>query len=76
MKITIIRHAEPDYKNNTLTKKGFYEAELLGKYLKDEKIDAMYSSPLPRAKYTADAIVKYNQQKTQGERKHEILFGD
>lgn len=64
MKITIIRHAEPDYKNNTLTKKGFYEAELLGKYLKDTKIDAMYSSPLPRARYTADAIVKYNQIKT------------
>ena len=64
MKITIIRHAEPDYKNKTLTKKGFYEAELLGKYLKDFKIDAMYSSPLPRARYTADAIVKYNQLKT------------
>lgn len=64
MKITIIRHAEPDYKNNTLTKKGFYEAELLGKHLKDERIDAMYSSPLPRARYTADAIVKYNKLKT------------
>ncbi len=61
MKITIIRHAEPDYKNNTLTEKGFYEAELLGKYLKNEKIDAMYSSPLPRAKFTADAILKYNK---------------
>ena len=63
MKITIIRHAEPDYENNTLTKKGFNEAEMLGKYLKDEKIDYIYSSPLPRAKYTADAIVKYNKTK-------------
>ena len=61
MKITIIRHAEPDYKNNTLTEKGFYEAELLGKYLKDEKISAIYSSPLPRAKFTADAILKHNK---------------
>lgn len=64
MKISIIRHAEPDYKNKTLTEKGFREAELLGKYLKDEKIDAIYSSPLPRAKFTADAIVKYNKTKT------------
>lgn len=64
MKISIIRHAEPDYKNNTLTEKGFREADLLGKYLKDEKIDAIYCSPLPRAKYTADAIVKYNKTKT------------
>ncbi|MBO7214200.1 MAG: histidine phosphatase family protein [Clostridia bacterium] len=64
MKITIIRHAEPDYENNTLTSKGFKEADYLGKYLKDEKIDYIYSSPLPRAFYTADAIVKYNKTKT------------
>ena len=64
MKITIIRHAEPDYKNHTLTEKGFREAEFLGKYLKDTKIDYIYSSPLPRARYTADAIIKYNKTKT------------
>ena len=64
MKITIIRHAEPDYENDTLTAKGFKEAEFLGEYLKDEKIDFIYSSPLPRAKYTADGIVKYNNTKT------------
>ncbi len=64
MKITIIRHAEPDYANHTLTKKGFKEAEILGKFLKDSKIDYLYSSPLERARYTADAIVKYNAVKT------------
>ncbi len=64
MKISIIRHAEPDYENNTLTQKGFKEAELLGEFLKDEKIDYIYSSPLERARYTADAIVKYNKTKT------------
>ncbi len=68
MEIIIIRHAEPDYKNKTLTKKGFYEAELLGRYFKDKKIDYLYCSPLPRAKYTADAIVKHNQIK-----KYEVL---
>ncbi|MBE5744445.1 MAG: histidine phosphatase family protein [Clostridiales bacterium] len=64
MKITIIRHAEPDYENNTLTEKGFKEADILGNYLKNEKIDYIYSSPLNRAKFTADAIVKYNKTKT------------
>jgi probable phosphoglycerate mutase len=64
MKISIIRHAEPDYENNTLTANGFIEADLLGKFLKDEKIDYIYSSPLPRAYFTADAIVKYNKTKT------------
>ncbi|MBO5927081.1 MAG: histidine phosphatase family protein, partial [Clostridia bacterium] len=64
MKITIIRHAEPDYPNNTLTEKGFKEADILGYYLKNEKIDYIYSSPLPRAKYTAEGIVKYNKTKT------------
>ncbi len=64
MKITIIRHAEPDYENNTLTEKGFREADILGRYLQGEKIDYLYSSPLPRAKFTADAIVKYNRTKS------------
>ncbi len=63
MKITIIRHAEPDYANNTLTKKGFKEADILGRYFKKQKIDYIYSSPLPRAKYTAEGIVKYNKNK-------------
>ena len=64
MKLTIIRHAEPDYENNTLTEKGFLEADILGRYMKDEKIDYIYSSPLNRALYTADAIIKYNKTKT------------
>lgn len=56
MKIVIIRHAEPDYENDTLTKKGFLEASYLGEYYKDAQIDALYSSPLPRALYTAQAL--------------------
>ncbi len=60
MELIFIRHAEPDYENNTLTEKGFKEAEFLGQFLKNEKIDAMYVSPLNRAKYTAEAILKYN----------------
>lgn len=59
MKILIIRHAEPDYANHTLTEKGFREAEFLGRYLQDTKIDKMYVSSLERAIYTADGILKY-----------------
>ncbi len=29
MRLIFIRHAEPDYEHNTLTKKGFREAEIL-----------------------------------------------
>ncbi len=60
MEIILIRHAEPDYPNNTLTEKGFREADILGKYLKNEKFKAMYVSTLERARYTADGILKYN----------------
>ena len=56
MKIVIIRHAEPDYENDTLTEKGFREAKILGEYYKNEKLDYIYASPLPRAKYTAEAL--------------------
>lgn len=53
MKILLIRHAEPDYKNNTLTKKGFIEAEYLSERLKNSNITHIYSSPLNRAVLTA-----------------------
>ena len=53
MKILIIRHAEPDYKNNTLTNKGFVEAEYLSDKLQHSSITHIYSSPLNRAVLTA-----------------------
>ena len=60
MRILIIRHGDPDYENDTLTEKGRREAQLLAQRLGKEKIDAIYSSPLGRAKdtcmYTARAL--------------------
>ncbi len=53
MRILIIRHAEPDYPNNTLTDKGFVEAEYLSERLQHSNITHIYSSPLNRALYTA-----------------------
>ncbi len=58
MKIIIIRHGEPDYPNNTLTKKGFDEVNALSNYLKNIKFSEAYSSPLARAKLTSEAVLK------------------
>lgn len=60
MKIYLIRHAEPDYANNTITAPGHLEAAALADRLKSAKLDRIYSSPLGRAlhtmQYTTDAL--------------------
>lgn len=53
MKILIIRHGEPDYSIDSLTEKGWREAELLSKRLCEMNIADFYVSPLGRAKDTA-----------------------
>ncbi len=58
MKILLIRHAEPDYANNTLTKQGFVEAECLSEKLKNSKITNIYCSPLERAVLTAHPLAE------------------
>lgn len=58
MKIVFIRHAEPDYENNTLTEKGFREAKCLSKHYSINDFDEIYSSPLPRAYLTAKEVIK------------------
>ena len=58
MKLLIIRHGNPDYANDTLTEKGWAEAHALAERLKDYHIDAIYTSPLGRAKDTARPTVE------------------
>lgn len=53
MKILIIRHGEPDYSIDSLTHKGWREAELLSRRLCEMDIADFYVSPLGRAKDTA-----------------------
>ncbi len=55
MKLYFIRHGDPDYEKDSLTEKGFREAELLADYLHKARfhIDYCYISPLGRAKDTA-----------------------
>lgn len=49
MKLIFIRHAEPDYSIDSLTEKGFYEAQLLAKRTAGWKVTDFYCSPLGRA---------------------------
>ena len=58
MKIMIIRHGDPDYSIDSLTEKGWREAELLSQRLINEGIDDFYCSPLGRAKDTASLTLK------------------
>lgn len=54
MRLIFIRHAEPDYKHDSLTEKGVKEAQFLSKRVanwKDE-INKIYVSPLGRAQKT------------------------
>ena len=58
MKLLIVRHGDPDYKNDTLTERGKAEAELLSERLCDENIKAAYVSTMGRAALTADYTLK------------------
>lgn len=63
MKLIFIRHAEPDYSIDSLTKKGWKEAELLGmRVAKWPDITQIYCSPLGRAKDTASFTLKALQR--------------
>lgn len=60
MRLFLIRHADPDYPNNTITPAGHLEARALALRLQKLGLDRIYCSPLGRAidtaRYTADAL--------------------
>lgn len=60
MRIFLIRHADPDYPNNSITPEGRLEAAALAQRMVKLGLDRIYCSPLGRAvdtmKYTADAL--------------------
>lgn len=58
MNLIFIRHAEPDYDHNTITKKGWREAELLSERTSQWNVRDFYQSPLGRAKDTASCTLK------------------
>ena len=58
MNIYIIRHAEPDYERDSLTEKGWREAEFLSRRLSKIENASYYTSPLGRAKDTASLTLQ------------------
>jgi probable phosphoglycerate mutase len=61
MEFILIRHAEPEWVKNgkavvdpPLSQRGYDQAELLGKRLKDSNFDHIYTSPLIRTHQTAE----------------------
>lgn len=57
MRLLFIRHGDPDYEKDSVTKKGAREVELLADRLAHEEIAAFYLSPLGRAQVTAQATL-------------------
>lgn len=57
MRLYIIRHADPDYPNNTITAAGHLEAQALAKHLTSYNLTHLYSSPLGRTLHTAQYSV-------------------
>lgn len=71
MKLFIIRHGQTNanvkemmqgWLDLKLNENGIKQAKLLAKRLKNEKIDAFYSSDLKRAVMTAEEVLKYHNK--------------
>ncbi|MBQ0070687.1 MAG: histidine phosphatase family protein [Spirochaetales bacterium] len=58
MRIVIVRHGDPDYAKDSLTPRGWKEAEALSDRLASMKVDEWYCSPLGRAQDTASCTMK------------------
>ena len=58
MRLLIVRHGDPDYEHDTLTEKGWREAELLAERLSKLNVKEFYVSPLGRAKDTASLMLQ------------------
>ena len=60
MKLLFIRHGDPDYTIDSLTEKGWKEAEFLSEKIAALDVRDFYVSPLGRAKDTASCTLKKN----------------
>ena len=54
MLLYIVRHGHPDYATDSLTERGWLQAEAVGKRLAATSIDQVYASPMGRARQTAE----------------------
>ena len=77
MRLIFVRHGEPDYQKDCLTENGVIQAQSTAKRLQDEKITAVYSSPMGRAAETASFTAKAHSLTVQKlDFMHEIDWGD
>ena len=58
MLLYIVRHADPIYETDSLTDRGKLQAKAVAKRLQKSSIERIFSSPLGRAKETADYTCK------------------
>lgn len=58
MKLIFVRHGDPDYKNDSLTEKGWREAKLLAERISKWNVTDFYCSPLGRARATASCTLE------------------
>ncbi|MBR1658765.1 MAG: histidine phosphatase family protein [Oscillospiraceae bacterium] len=58
MKLLIIRHGDPDYEKDSLTERGWREAEALADRMEKTEVAAFYVSPLGRARDTASCTLR------------------
>ncbi len=63
MKLLIIRHGDPDYSIDSLTEKGWREAEYLAERIARLDVREFYVSPMGRAKDTASFTLKKMNRK-------------
>lgn len=54
MLLYIIRHGDPDYSTDSLTDRGILQAKAVGKRMADAGINRIFSSPMGRARQTAE----------------------
>ena len=54
MLLYIIRHGDPNYETDSLTERGVLQAEAVGKRMADAGITRVFSSPMGRARQTAE----------------------
>ena len=54
MLLYIVRHGDPIYETDSLTERGFLQAEAVAKRMAASRIDRVFSSPMGRAKLTAE----------------------
>ena len=58
MLLYIVRHGDPDYSTDTLTERGKLQAKAVAKRMQASKIDRIFSSPMGRARQTAEPSCK------------------